>query len=176
MKTSDLWIEQLIKFEGCRLKAYKDIAGVPTIGIGHTGKDVQMGMTITMDRAKELLKSDLTKAENYVNSFNDVLKGALTQNQFDALVDIVYNCGSGAIRTGTTIRKVLMKSVYDVPAITNAFMLWCKVTDPVTKKKVVSKGLEKRRAVEAAWFVFGSNYAEITKQKKIVDLVQWART
>ena len=34
--TSDLLFEQLKEFEGLRLKAYQDAAGVWTIGYGHT--------------------------------------------------------------------------------------------------------------------------------------------
>ena len=53
----------LIKhFEGCRLTAYPDpgTGGDPwTIGYGHTGPDVYLGVTITQAEADHLLKQDL---------------------------------------------------------------------------------------------------------------------
>ena len=36
MKVSDIFLEKLMEMEGCRLVAYRDAAGVPTIGYGHT--------------------------------------------------------------------------------------------------------------------------------------------
>ena len=36
MRTSQNGINLIKQFEGCRLKAYKCAAGVPTIGYGHT--------------------------------------------------------------------------------------------------------------------------------------------
>lgn len=175
MTTSEEWVEKLINFEGVRLKTYLDIAGVPTIGVGHTGKDVKIGMTITMEEARELLKRDLAAAENYVNAFNGVLNNRLNQNQFDALVDIVYNCGSGSIKVGTTIRRELLKSLSNQPSICHAFMLWCKARNPKTNKLEVVKGLERRRATECAWFFYGKNYESEFKKRGIVDLIQWAR-
>ena len=49
-------------FEGLRLLAYKCPAGVLTIGYGHTGKDVQEGMTITEKQAEQYLISDMQVA------------------------------------------------------------------------------------------------------------------
>jgi lysozyme len=46
MNTSETLILKLREFEGLRLEAYKDAAGVPTIGYGHT-KAVRMGDKIT---------------------------------------------------------------------------------------------------------------------------------
>ena len=34
----------IAEFEGYHDEVYKDIAGIPTIGFGRTGKDVHMGM------------------------------------------------------------------------------------------------------------------------------------
>lgn len=80
------------EFEGCKLTAYKDLGGIWTIGYGHTGPDVFEGLTITPERALELLSDDLLHADAVVNRYVNV---KITQNQFDALVDFVYNVGSG---------------------------------------------------------------------------------
>lgn len=52
----------LIKhFEGCRLDAYHDAVGAPTIGYGHTG-GVRRGVSITPKEADGLLRMDLNGA------------------------------------------------------------------------------------------------------------------
>jgi lysozyme len=43
MKTSSAGLQLIVRFEGVRLKAYDDGVGVWTIGVGHTGPDVQAG-------------------------------------------------------------------------------------------------------------------------------------
>lgn len=91
MKTSQKGIDLIKEFEGCRLKAYKDAVGVPTIGYGHT-KGVKMGDTITQAQAEELLKDDLASYEKKVDKYNDTYH--FNQNQFDALVSFAYNIGN----------------------------------------------------------------------------------
>ena len=86
-------IDFLKQFEGCRLKAYQ-LAGDKywTIGYGHNGADVLPNMTISQERAEELLKLDLVAFEKYVKTYvnNKIL---LTQNRFNALVSYCYNRG-----------------------------------------------------------------------------------
>ncbi len=65
MKTTDILLKKIMEFEGCRLEAYRDAAGVPTIGYGHT-KDVRMGDRITAWCAKEYLRQDIEEAEQQV--------------------------------------------------------------------------------------------------------------
>lgn len=84
---------QLIKdFEGCKLTAYRDVGGTLTIGIGHTGKDVKVGMSITNEKALELFKKDVAKFEKHVDSYNKIYN--FNQNQFNALVSFAYNIGN----------------------------------------------------------------------------------
>jgi GH24 family phage-related lysozyme (muramidase) len=81
-------------------KAYKDIAGVWTIGYGHAEtSDVSPkpvpGMKISDAKAKEILKKDIADAErkvrNYISSkFPDK---TLDQNQLKMLTDYAFNPG-----------------------------------------------------------------------------------
>src|ERR1700728_4930363 len=80
------------EFEGLRLTAYQDSVGVWTIGYGHTGTDVHRGLSVTQERATELLTQDVSSAVAHVNRLVTI---ELTQNQFDALVDFVFNAGPG---------------------------------------------------------------------------------
>ena len=80
--------------EGCRLQAYKDSAGVPTIGVGHT-RNVQMGDVISQETADHYLAQDLkVAADRLANVVNGSLD-ALTNNQYAALISFVYNVGAG---------------------------------------------------------------------------------
>ena len=88
------------QFEACRLEAYQDGAGIWTIGYGHTGADVQAGMVITQDIAERLLLGDVWFAASCVNR---VVKVALTQGEFDALVDFVFNVGIGNFSHSTML-------------------------------------------------------------------------
>lgn len=80
--------------EGLRLEAYQDIVGIWTIGYGHTGPDVHPGMVITKDQADQMLTDRL---HNEFEPAVDYLIGdaPTTQNQFDAMVSLAYNIGTG---------------------------------------------------------------------------------
>lgn len=93
MKTSQVGIDLIKQFEGCRLIAYKDSVGVLTIGYGHT-KGVHSNQSITQAQAEEYLKQDLSIFEKAV----DNLSRPLNQNQFDALVSFAFNCGEGNLK------------------------------------------------------------------------------
>lgn len=136
MKSSELLLNKIIDFEGCKLTAYKCPAGVWTIGVGHT-KGVKQGQKITEAQAISLLKGDLLPCENYVNNLG-VCK---TQGQFDALVDFCFNLGTGALG-----RSTLLKFIRQGKAelyIRGEFAKWVK-----SGGKTLA-GLVKRRAWEA---------------------------
>lgn len=100
MSISERGVELVAKYEGCRLEAYKCPAGVWTIGYGHTA-GVKPGDTLpSKERAKALLREDLTKYAASVN--HCIQKGTITfpmnQNRFDALTSFCYNCGAGNLQ------------------------------------------------------------------------------
>lgn len=65
----------------------------------------------------------------------------LTQNQFDALVSLVYNIGSGNFYN-STIRRIINLKINDINEYRKAWLMWIK-----SKGKVL-KGLERRRVLE----------------------------
>lgn len=136
MKSSDLLLNKIIDFEGCKLTAYKCPAGVWTIGVGHT-KGVKQGQTITEAQAMTLLKGDLLPCENYVNNLG-VCK---TQGQFDALVDFCFNLGTGALGRSTLLKFIRQGKAEQY--IRGEFAKWVK-----SGGKTLA-GLVKRRAWEA---------------------------
>jgi lysozyme len=128
------------RFEGCELTAYQDQVGVWTIGYGHTGPDVVTGLTITPDQAQDLLAQDVAGAAACVNN---VVTIALSQNEFDALVDFVFNLGKGAFE-GSTLLRVLNSG--DIAAAAAQFDQWDHAGGAVVA------GLLRRREAEVAIF------------------------
>lgn len=137
MRASNILIEAIKGFEGFRSEAYKCPAGVWTIGYGHTG-GVKKGQRVSPARAVELLLADLRSAEESVSR----LGVAKTQGQYDALVDITYNCGD--MSKSTLVRKIREGAGKD--EITKEFMRW------VHSDGKVLPGLMKRRAWDADRF------------------------
>ena len=101
--TSQIGVDLIKVFEGCRTKAYVCPAGVLTIGYGHTGPDVRPGMQITEGEAERLLKEDLKRFENTVTR---CIKVPLTQYEFDATVSFAFNVGPSALEHSTFCRRM----------------------------------------------------------------------
>lgn len=135
----------LIKqFEGLELDAYLDQAGIPTIGYGHTGPEVKLGLRIDTNQAEALLTQDVQRFADAVKSSVTV---ALTEGQFNALTSLAYNIGEGAFK-GSTLLKKLNSGDYEGAA--GEFGKWNKVTQ--NGVKVESRGLTNRRLVEEQVF------------------------
>ena len=101
MTTTEVLLEKLMEMEGCRLEAYKDAAGVPTIGYGHT-KNVRMGDRITQYWAMEMLREDIEEVEWQVKELNV----ARTEGQLDALVSFAFNLGIGRLTRSTLLKTI----------------------------------------------------------------------
>ncbi|WP_234026880.1 lysozyme [Erythrobacter sp. HKB08] len=98
LETSDEMKEALIEEEGVRLTVYRDVAGYPTVGVGHLvkpGDKLRVGDRISEERALDFLDRDLQIAERGVQRLVGDLR--LTQHEFDALVDLVFNVGEGNV-------------------------------------------------------------------------------
>ena len=91
------------KEESCSLVSYQDPRGIWTIGYGHTGPEVVQGLTITQQQANDYLAQDIQTASDAVNRLVTV---KITQGEFDALVDFVYNVGVGAFEDSTLLRML----------------------------------------------------------------------
>lgn len=128
------------RWEGLRLRAYKDTGGVWTIGYGHTSDAllrVSPGLEITERQASVLLQHDLKEAEETVRRLVTV---PLNENQYGALVSFVYNIGEGQFASSTLLRRLNAGDYDEVP---RQLLRW--VYD--NGKRL--KGLENRRKAEA---------------------------
>lgn len=89
--------------EGYEPKAYIPVPGdVPTIGFGTT-EGVEMGDSITPERALVRLLRDANKFESAVRRCAPV---PMYQHEFDAYVSLTYNIGEGAFCRSTLVKKL----------------------------------------------------------------------
>ena len=145
MRISQKGIELIKNFEGCKLAAYKDSVGIPSIGYGHI-KGVKMGMKITQAQADKYLAEDLAVAEKCLNSLGVTLK----QNQFDALCSFIFNLGVGNFNS-STMKKYIVAKCSDID-VTDQMVKWCNAGGrPLL-------GLRKRRTAEANMYLGYTKY------------------
>ena len=102
---------------------------------------MHLGLTISQEEADEFLAVDLHTAESTIY---DTVHVHLDQNQFDALVCLIYNIGGEAFRTSTVLRLLNQE---DYSGAANAFLMWNKAGGKV------NAGLVNRRTAERALFL-----------------------
>ena len=106
--------------EKLKLKAYKLGDGMVTVGYGHAEKvgktKLRSGQKISEEKARQLLKEDLTEAADGVRRIfadwkSEGVDVKITQSMFDALVSIAYNAGVTGLRN-SPIMKFLKEKDY----------------------------------------------------------------
>lgn len=131
-------IDLITHFEGFRTKAYQDVNGKWTIGVGHLIRPQERYMLhreLSEAEVIDLLHYDLKKCSDALES---ALKVMVNRQQADALHSLCHNIGPD--------RMVRSEVIYhlnkgDQVKAANAFMNWTK------------PGLTKRRQVERALFL-----------------------
>lgn len=137
MIISQKGLDLIKKFEGFCEKEYICPAGKPTIGYGHVILPNETFVEpMTRKEAEILLKKDLEPRGSALNKF---LKVKITQNQFDALMCLIYNIGVANFHSSTLLKFVNDRSFDKVP---DQFRRWRYIN------KVESKGLLNRREEE----------------------------
>lgn len=145
MKTSQNGIDLIKRFEGLELESYQDIAGIWTIGYGHTGPEVGPDQRLSNQEAEALLRHDLVSREKAVSRLTRV---KINQNEFDALISFVYNVGIGAYERSTARRRLNKE---DRLGAADALTWFNKATVNGVLREVL--GLSRRRAAEKALFI-----------------------
>ena len=90
------------RFEGCKYVAYQDQRGIWTLGYGHTFGVVE-GMACTQEQAEAWLIADTAWAVSVVNKYVAI---TVTQGEFDAMTDFVFNVGAGNFEHSALLRLV----------------------------------------------------------------------
>lgn len=157
-------VKFIASFEGFRGACYDDATNNCTIGYGHlvhrgktTAHDRKVWGTISRKRGLELLHADAQLAAGAVRKY---VKVPLTQAQFDALVSLGYNCGTGAIIDLAKVvntKPLKRRNAWRRPAwrrhVYTEITKWCH--GEVNGKMVVIQGLLRRRIAEATLFTKG---------------------
>lgn len=152
MKVSNEMLTKIRTKEALRTRPYMPTANDrPTIGYGSTfyenGTPVKMSdPAITKERAEQLFAWWIdNKCEQPLRKLVTV---PVTQNQWDALVSLVYNIGTGNF-ADSSVREYLNAKNYAKAA--DAFLSWNKQRTP--KGLVIVPGLVTRRKEERALFL-----------------------
>ena len=119
-KINQAGLELIKMYEGFSPVAYRCPAGRWTIGYGHTAT-AQPGQSLTEWQAHALLRADLQMAERCVAQ---AVRVPLNDNQFAALVSLVFNIGPGAFSRSALLKKL---NEGEVAAVPGEFMRWTKV-------------------------------------------------
>ncbi len=160
MSISEKGLQMINAFEGFRAKPYRDVAGVATIGYGSTyyldkhGKRTGVTMKdkpISQPQAKALkervINADFAPAINLLFA-DEIDKGELTQNMFDALVSFAYNLGIRSLK-GSSIYRHIKRGDYKKAG--DSFLLWNKAR--VNGRLQPVQGLKNRRKNERELFL-----------------------
>lgn len=115
--------------------------GILTWGYGHTGTRAQAPASITEPAARALLRQDMTHACVIVDA---AAHPSLTQAQFDAIVDLVFNAGPKVIGPSTGTGQALRKG--DIATLRT------KIPQFIYQSGVVKLGLRRRTAGRLALF------------------------
>lgn len=163
VESIDLWKEGKISSKGFRFikgyegfapRNYKDPGGYLTIGYGvtkHGELDVYNNHVsrIPVSEAYGAQQAYKLKNERYAKKILNAFKalGCNNQDQFDALVSLAYNCGTGAVTNENSLTKVIKKDPHNEQAIRS---VWEKFK--ITSNGVVLSGLKARRKEECDMF------------------------
>lgn len=134
-------------WEGCVLRPYNDSANNATIGIGHllhlgpvTGRDIASWRGFTQHDAIALLQRDVHQVEEQVRA---LVHRELEQHEYDATIDITYNCGPGVLES--SVGRLI--NAGELRAAANAMLAWDHAGGHV------EPGLRRRREADAHLFL-----------------------
>ncbi len=132
----------IAQFEGLRLKAYQDTAGVWTIGYGttknlDTGEKIKPGDTITKSKALDWLKKDTAAFKAGVQK---LVKVPVNDNQLAALTSLAYNIGLTAFSRSTLLRY--LNSGVSKDQVAAQFLRWNRAGGQIVRGLTIRRKLE----------------------------------
>lgn len=153
-RMSDKGRAWLVSLEGgCKVKAYRDSAGIPTIGVGMTywltsgsRRRVEMGDHL-QDQAEGLAM--FAKAvRDYEATVDAATRDDITQAQFDAFASLCYNIGQPAFLRSSVVRYLNQR--VEIEQVARALKLWNQAGGRI------DQGLIERRECEADLLLYGT--------------------
>jgi lysozyme len=138
-------IDLIKQWEGCKLKAYKDVAGIWTVGYGLTSGagfiEVGPDTVLTQDEADWYLEQVVDK---FASDIRPMIAGQINENQFAAFVSLAYNIGVGAFKRSSALKHFNAGRIELVP---DAMRMWKKAGGKTVQ------GLINRREAEVTLFL-----------------------
>lgn len=144
MKLNKAGIDLIKNFESLRLQAYPDpgTGGKPyTVGYGATGKDIGPTTVWNLAKAEDDLANRLAALSK---KLVDLIEADLNDNQFSAIVSLVYNIGIGNFSKSSML-KLLNSGSIDLAS--EQFTVWGKAAGKEMP------GLLRRRQAEKSLFL-----------------------
>lgn len=138
MKINQAGINLIKSFEGRKLVAYTDQRGVVTIGYGHTGSEVKLGMNWSPDDAELALQYDIANKAEPILEF---VTENINDNQFAALCSLCFNVGLSAVK-----KSKCLKLINEGKDPSKEWLGFCHING------VISNGLLRRRKAELELF------------------------
>lgn len=151
LRASEELIAFLKKKEGFREKAYWDYSQY-SIGYGSACTKDEYPDGITEAQADVLLRQMVKTFEEKLDSFLLENNITLPDNQYDALVSLTYNIGSGWMKD-SALATLLKSGSYTHNELASAIGIWCHVTSSGVTS--VHEGLVARRIEEINLFLYG---------------------
>lgn len=169
---------QLAGLEGISQRKYLDSVGVQTIGIGATVSDIPdikswpWNKELSLEEVLDLYRKSLKK---YVTAVNNVLHVEIEQHQFDALVSICYNIGTGGLARSTFMKRI--NSGMSDYSIESAIMLWNKPREIIGRRQkeanLYVSGIYSERGKVNVFPVNTTTHKPIYSKGKTIDLLAY---
>jgi len=164
MHTSEQGIALIKRFEGFSATPYICPAGKNTIGYGHViGAGEDFSGPVSEEDAEKLLQDDVKVPEQAVNR---LVTAQLNQNQFDALVSLIYNIGAAAFQNSTLLRLINTEN----PAASEQFDRWVYAGGQKLDGLIARRGGGK-----SVVFSVASHLSSLRRQGSLLPLAQMDR-
>jgi len=146
---------------GCRVKAYRDSAGIPTIGVGMTywltsGARRRVEIGDTLPNVAAGLEMFAKVLRDYEAAVDAATRDDITAEQFDAFTSLCFNIGARAFTGSSAVR--LFNQRAPIFQVARAVELWNRAGGRI------DKGLIERRACESELLLFGTYRAQGEKR------------
>lgn len=158
LRTTEQMIALLKSKEGFRATAYWDYSQY-SIGYGSACTKDEYPNGITEAQADILLREMLQGFEKKLDKFLQENYITLRDNQYDALISLTYNIGSGWMKE-SALATLLKNGTYSNNELASAIGIWCHVkSNGVTS---IHDGLVARRISEINVFLYGDYSGKAT--------------
>jgi lysozyme len=144
--------------EGLRTDRYIDVAGVPTIGYGHTDKH-GLPKHASMEQIDSMFYHDLKVAEDCIETN---VKVPLSAKEHDALISLIFNIGPGAFSRSSIVKNLNAGKKWSAAHTLKQYVY-------VSKREVVKKKISVKQVIK----VHGKKKTVVkTKITNVVNIVK----